>query len=237
MSTAIDSQPHWLIQWMEKKKILLWGAADLQAFPTPLDNGKKKFPYAVSFVIPMNPLIMKSIQTGPNQKYADAYAQVNTVINDTSLALAAKFVENGFQAMPLAASHRSDKTNIKGDFPQKTIATRAGLGWVGRHCQLITRPYGSWVRLGAVFTDMELSCGPAMEKQFCGDCMKCVDACPAGALKGHHWHPGLPRRELIDVNICDKWKKDNYYRYHKGHNCGICSSVCPYGLKTLKNLV
>lgn len=236
MPTISISSPTWIAEWMESQKISLWGAADLRNFSTPLDQTGKKFPFAISFVIPMNPEIMVSIQSGPNQKYADEYARVNNCINELSTALSAEIGNRGFQSKPLAASVRTDKINIKGDFPQKTAATRAGLGWIGRHCQLITRPFGSWVRLGAVFTDIELSCGPTIEKNFCGRCMSCVDACPAKALKGSKWYPGLAREEILDVQACDLWKKKHYFQYHKGHNCGICSAVCPYGLKVLKKL-
>ena len=142
----------------------------------------------------------------------------------------------GFHSKPLAASVRTDPNNIKGDFPHKTAATRAGIGWIGRHCQLITRPFGSWVRLGTIFTNMELPCGPTIDKNYCGRCMVCVEACPAKAIKGNAWYPGLARDEILDVQSCDKWKKENYFQYHKGHNCGICSAVCPHGLKALKNI-
>lgn len=57
--------------------------------------------------------------------------------------------------------------NIKGDFPHKTAATRAGLGWIGRHCQLISRKFGSWIRLGTVFTDMARLVGKPIERSFC----------------------------------------------------------------------
>ena len=140
----------------------------------------------------------------------------------------------GFRAKNLAASVRTDLVNIKGEFPHKTAATRAGLGWIGRHCQLITRPFGPWVRLATVFTDMELPCGPPIERNFCGQCMRCIEACPAKALTGKAWYPGLPREEILDVSLCDTWKKTHYFEYHKGHNCGICSSACPYGTKVLK---
>ena len=62
----------------------------------------------------------------------------------------------------------------------------------------------------------------------------CIDACPAGALKGNAWYPGLPREEILDARVCNQWEKDHYFQYHEGHNCGICSAVCPYGLKVLK---
>lgn len=236
MPTNSIAHPTWLIEWMVAQEITLWGAAGLRNFSTPTDRTGNEFSFAISFVIPMNPKIMGSIQKGPNQAYADEYARVNKHINELSIALATEIKARGFQSRALAASVRSDSVNIKGDFPHKTAATRAGLGWIGRHCQLITRPFGSWVRLGTVFTDIELPCAPPVNKNFCGSCISCVEACPAKALKGSKWHPGLEREEILDVQACDLWKKEHYYQYHKGHNCGICSAVCPYGRKVLKKL-
>jgi len=177
---------------------------------------------------------MASIATGPNRAYADEYANVNARINWLAEALANEIQSQGFRAQALAASVRSDPVNIKGDFPQKTAATRAGLGWVGRNCQLVTRRYGPWVRLGTVFTDLELPCGTPMKKSLCGKCTTCVEACPAGALQGRAWYPGVERKKILNVRACDSWKKENYFQYHKGHNCGICSAACPHGIKTLK---
>lgn len=234
MSVIRTEFPTWLTDWMETQKVTLWGAADLQNLSAPSDQTGNAFPSAISFAIPMNPKIMVGIQKGPDQKYADEYARANNRINELSTALAAEIKDRGFQSKPLAASVRTDTVNIKGEFPQKTAATRAGVGWIGRHCQLITRPFGSWVRLGTVFTDIELPCGPTIERNFCGRCMRCVEACPAKALKGNKWYPGLPREEILDVLACDQWKKECYYQYHKGHICGICSAVCPYGLRVLK---
>ncbi len=224
----------WLTEWMQTHKVTLWGAADLREFRTPADETGQRFPIAISLAIPMNPHIMASIQNGPNEAYANEYARVNHHINELSAALSAEIKTKGFRSQPLAASDRTDPVEIKGDFPHKTAATKAGLGWVGRHCQLITRPYGSWIRLGTVFTDIEISCGSPIERNFCGHCRRCVEACPAKALKGKAWYPGTSREELLDARVCDQWKKKHYFQFHKGHNCGICSAVCPYGLKVLK---
>jgi len=221
--------PFWLVEWLEAHGIALWGAADLRGFPTPTDETGQGFPYAVSWILRMNPEIMAGIRNGPDQAYADEYSRANARIDEISAALASEIRARGFRSVPLASSERTDEAAIRGDFPHKTAATRAGLGWIGRHCQLITRPFGSWVRLGTVFTDMELPCGPPMERGFCGRCRICVDACPAQALKGGDWRPGTPREELLDARACDLWKKEHYFRYHKGHNCGICAAVCPHG--------
>ena len=233
MSRTLSAAPDWLAEWVAAHDIELWGAADLHDFATPQDeNGP--LPFALSWALPMNPHIMITIQQGPNQAYADEYARVNERLNEIARLLADSIISRGFRAYALAASERTDTINIKGDFPHKTAATRAGLGWIGRHCQLITRKFGSWVRLGTVFTDMKLSFGKPMERSFCGRCMRCVEACPAKALQGNAWYPGLERHKILDVGACDRWKKENYFEYHRGHNCGICSAVCPFGLKVLK---
>jgi epoxyqueuosine reductase len=229
-----DVFPSWLVSWMDAHEVRLWGAADLRGFSTPLDAAGQGFGFALSFAVAMNPQVMAGIRYGPNQAYADEYAGVNSLINEGSQALAEEIRSRGFRAQGLAASDRTDPVSIKGDFPHKTAATLAGLGWIGRHCQLISREFGPWIRLGTVLMDMTLPCGPPISRSFCGTCTRCVDACPARALKGKAWHPGLAREEILDPLACDRWKKEHYYTLHKGLNCGICSAVCPYGVKTLK---
>jgi epoxyqueuosine reductase len=234
---STNSFPSWLTSWIQSKNIPLWGAADLRGFSTPDDATGQRYPFALSFAIPVNPFIMAGIQRGPTQAYADEYARVNDHINELAEKMTAEVRNRGFQSQSLAASERTDTVNIRGDFPHKTAATRAGLGWIGRHCQLITRTFGPWIRLGTVFTDMPLPCGTPVERNYCGRCTRCVDACPAGALKGGAWYPGLPREDILDVQACDSWKIEHYFQYHNGHTCGICSAVCPYGLKLLKESV
>jgi epoxyqueuosine reductase QueG len=59
-------------------------------------------------------------------------------------------------------------------------------------------------------------------------------ACPAVTLTGESWPPWKPREEVLDVRACDEWKKKHYFQFHEGHDCGICSAVCPADLKVLK---
>lgn len=236
MESSDSGIPDWLSLWMESNGILLWGVADLSDLSPPRDERGGSFPAAVSWAIPMDPKIMLGVQAGPNQAYADEYERVNLRINALSRQLAGELTTRGGRAAPLAASERTDPENIKGDFPHKTAATRAGLGWIGKNCQLITRPFGPWIRLGTVFTDMVLPFGTPFERDFCGRCKQCVEACPAGALRGTSWYPGLAREEILDAKACDVWKKDNCFQFHQGHNCGICTVVCPVGLKQLKKV-
>ena len=218
---------------MRSQGVSLWGAADLHCLNVGLGEEQKPFPGAISWAFPMSPDIMAGLKNGPTRAYARAYAEANVRITAIANFLAGAIRKKGFRADPLAASDRTDTVNIRGDFPHKTAATLSGLGWVGRHCQLVTRQFGPWVRLGTVFTDMPLVYGTPFQRGFCGNCRACVDACPAGALTGNTWKPGIERDDILDAAVCDRWKKEHYLDFHNGHNCGICSAVCPYGLKYL----
>ncbi|MEN6440543.1 MAG: 4Fe-4S double cluster binding domain-containing protein [Syntrophobacter sp.] len=233
METTPVSPSIRLGEWMRNQCIFCWGVADLRGFVTPPDEMGRSFASAIAFVIPVNPAIMAELPGGPTPAYAEEYRRINVHIDEIGHALAEAIKSGGYPALALAASARTSEVEIRGDFPHKTAATRAGLGWIGRHCQLITHNYGSWVRLGTVFTSMDLPCGPPAERNFCGKCSKCVDACPAKALTGKAWQPGMPREEILDARKCDDWKKEHYPQY-RGHLCGICSAVCPHSIKSGK---
>jgi len=209
--------------------VTCFGVANLEGIPNFRDKGGRNFPRAISFAVRMNPDIMAGIRTGPTQSYADEYTRANEIIDTAAAALVVEIQELGFEARTFSASERTDPINIRGEFPHKTAATRAGIGWVGRNCLLITRKYGPWIRLGTVFTHLPLDCAKPLTKNHCGKCRQCVEACPAGAIVGNPWKPGIQRDALLDVACCDQWKKKHYYQFHKGHNCGICAAVCPFG--------
>jgi epoxyqueuosine reductase len=210
-------------------EIELYGIADLEGIVTPADDTGGHFPTAVSFAVLMDPGIMAHIRNGPNQEYAEEYRRVNVMINRVGSSIQSHIDDMGFRARIIPASDRSDPVHIKGDFPHKTAATRAGLGWIGRNCLLITKRHGPWLRLGTVLTDLPVDCNTPITKHYCGKCRRCVDSCPAGALIGHAWQPDVQREALLDVLKCDEWKKKHYFQCNEGHNCGICAAVCPFG--------
>ena len=64
----------------------------------------------------------------------------------------------------------------------KAWAVRAGLGWIGKHSNVITRDYGSWVFLGELITNLELEYDTHIESDHCGSCRLCIEACPTDAI-------------------------------------------------------
>ena len=209
----------------------LYGFADLQGY-TP--ENLAKFQRGISFVFQMEPWVMDQLAHGPTDAYSVLYRQVNLRIDALAFELARALNRTGHQAWALPSSTRSDPVNIRGDFQHKTAATRAGLGWVGKNCQLLTKPWGPWVRLGTVLTDASLKPAAPIEKSLCGKCTKCIEACPAEALKGSSWYPGVERDVILDAWVCDRYKKTHFHKFHGGHNCGICTQACPVGMKVLR---
>ncbi len=209
----------------------LYGYADLKDLTT---GELAHFHRGVSFVFQMEPWVMEQLAQGPTEAYSVLYGQANMRIDALSAEVVRALERTGHQAWALPSSTRSDPVNIRGDFQHKTAATRAGLGWVGKNCQLLTKPWGPWVRLGTVLTDAPLEPAEPTGKSRCGKCTKCIEACPAEALKGGSWYPGVARDVILDAWACDRYKKTHFHKFHGGHNCGICTQACPVGQKVLR---
>jgi ferredoxin len=112
----------------------------------------------------------------------------------------------------------------------QAVATRAGLGWIGRNGLLVTRTFGPRVRLATVFTDMPLPVAAPIVASQCGTCRRCVDACPAGATQGNAWKLGTSREALVDVDAC-RVTAERLMRERVGCDdvvCGVCIVVCPF---------
>ena len=68
----------------------------------------------------------------------------------------------------------------------KAWAAKSGLGWIGKHTNLITKDYGSWIFIGELILDIELDYDLIFEEDLCGNCTACIDSCPTNALEEYH---------------------------------------------------
>jgi epoxyqueuosine reductase len=112
---------------------------------------------------------------------------------------------------------------------ERAWATKAGLGWIGKNSMLITRKSGSFFFLAELITDLELEYDKPFGGDYCGDCSRCMDACPTSAITD-------PR--IVDAGKCISYltieNKEEIPLEFKGKykqwifGCDICQQVCPW---------
>lgn len=205
----------------------LVGFADVTKVPDKVTGG---LPRAVSIGVALNPAIVRAISDGPTRQYYAEYERVNDLLAKLCERVAHIFTDAGHQAEAVrATTEKFDPVTLSTRTQHKTIATRAGLGWIGKSALLITKGYGPAVRFGSVLTDAEFDTGEPVNASRCGDCRTCVDRCPAGAIAGHNWAVGDPREALYDAFACrDMATKLSGKQGIVSTICGICINACPW---------
>lgn len=213
-----------------KKKISEWGAslvgfADLEGF---LPRKWSFLKFGVSVAVQLSNAIIDEIENGPTLTYAYHYHASNELL-DSIATKASIFIQSlGYQALPVPASQRVDTGELRGLISHKMVATRAGLGWIGKNALLITPKFGPRVRLVSVLTDAPIETSKPISESRCRECMLCVDVCPSRALKGRNWTVNIKREDLMEANLCDEVTSHNKEIFGE-KICGMCMSVCPFG--------
>ncbi|MED1202993.1 tRNA epoxyqueuosine(34) reductase QueG [Heyndrickxia acidicola] len=113
-----------------------------------------------------------------------------------------------------------------GELVDRAVAERAGIGWSGKNCSIITPEFGSYVYLGETITNIPFDPDQPMEDQ-CGTCTKCLDACPTGALVQAGQ---LDSQKCIAFLTQTKGFLEEQYRVKLGnrlYGCDTCQTVCP----------
>lgn len=116
---------------------------------------------------------------------------------------------------------------------EKVWAHRGGLGWIGKHTNLITKDYGSWLFLGELILDIDLKYDNSFDEDLCGTCMACIEACPTKALSEYKIDAGKCISYLTIEHRGD-FEDDQSQLYDWIYGCDICQEVCPWNQKFSK---
>lgn len=112
---------------------------------------------------------------------------------------------------------------------EKAIAERAGVGWIGKHTNLITRSHGSWVFLGEILLTAELECDDPFPYDLCGSCVRCIDACPTGAIVGPRELDATRCLSYVTIEHRGEIPPDFEGRMEGWvYGCDVCQEVCPW---------
>jgi epoxyqueuosine reductase QueG len=204
----------------------LVGFADLSSLPAEQRAG---FSYGISIAAALDPAIINGIGNGPTKEYYDEYYRLNRLLDSLDIKTSEIIKEHGYHSLPQTRANVSiDYSNLSTVLPHKTVATRAGLGWIGKCALLVTEKYGSAVRISSVLTDAPLAVDQPIDRSDCGACSNCVRNCPAAALSGELWSAGVEREALYNASACRMKAIERTWRVSPGEtHCGLCILVCP----------
>jgi len=112
----------------------------------------------------------------------------------------------------------------------KAWAVRAGLGWLGKHTNLITTDLGSWVFIGEILLNLELDYDTAVVEDHCGTCTACLDNCPTGAIVEPYVVDSRKCISYATIELRDDTLPTEIAANLDGwfYGCDICQDVCPW---------
>lgn len=204
------------------------GYANVEGLATELID----LPNGISLVLK---LPKKAMQLVKDEDYEDYWKCFHSKVAELSeIALKGEeYIKNlGYDAFALTMTRNEcDMKKLLSMLPYKTIATKSGLGWIGRSALFVTPEYGSAVVLGAILTDMPLEFGSPITDSQCDDCENCQKACPVEAINPQKWNDRLNREDIIDIDACFEYIID---QYKNGLGCTKCMSECRLTQEYLK---
>jgi epoxyqueuosine reductase len=172
----------------------------------------------ISFGYRLSDVVIEGIHDCPTRTYQYHYRQVNLLLDRIGLVVASYLQKRGHRAFPVPASQIVDWEKNLGHISHRAVARHAGLGWIGRNNLLVNPVHGARVRYSTVLTDLVLPYDSPSEGD-CGDCRRCVEACPGGAIG--------ESPEDFDLSKCIETINEITKRKNIGSKiCGICVKAC-----------
>jgi ferredoxin len=214
----------------------IYGFADLTGL---LDNKFSGFNYGISIGRGLDYAIVHNITDGPTMEYYSHYRQINEELSLISGRICAVLNANHIETINIPPTVSTEELDtiyfktLRTDLSHKMVATRAGLGWIGKTDLLITRKFGPRLRLTSILLkERVVSETKPTDSSRCGSCCICVDICPAQAATGTAWNINIGREKFFDAGKCRNQCAE-FGRSRLSTNarvCGMCVAACPIGI-------
>lgn len=232
MQSQIDGV---LRQHLVPARDFIYGFADLRGL---VNQEFGEFQYGIVIGKKLDPVIVEKIMEGPTLEYFNHYRSMNADLKRLTVKISEDLNQRGFGTRlvePSVSTEQLDTTykhNLRAALSHKMVATRAGLGWIGKTDLFISKKFGPRVRLVTILTQTPLiSVSRPINKSRCGTCCMCTDVCPAGAANGILWDTTIDRDQFFDAFKCRRQCAE-FGRTRlqcDARVCGICVAVCPIG--------
>lgn len=219
-------------------KNYIYGTAELEGL---LDTKYNRFQYGIVIGKRLDDKIVDEIDHGPTLGYYNTYKQYNTELAELAHTIKNELQKASIDAVvvePTINEWPEDKEHylrtLSVGLSHKMLATRAGLGWIGKTDLFISHDFGPRVRLVSVLIDQKPDIiSKPVEKSKCGTCDICVEKCPAQAANGKLWDIHTYRDEFFDAHKCQDMCGNISKKMLNIDTriCGICIAVCPIGTK------
>lgn len=208
-----------------KKYLLELGASKVgYAHVDGIANDFVDLPNGISLVLRLPKKAMEYVDNEDYEEYWKCFHAKVDELSEIALKGEEYIKSLGHDAFALTMKRNEcDMERLLSILPYKTIATKSGLGWIGRSALFVTTEYGSAVVLGAILTDMPLEFGEAITDSQCEECENCQNACPVNAINPEKWNDRLNREDIIDIDACFEYIMD---QYRAGLGCTKCMSEC-----------
>jgi len=215
---------------LKQETKIVHGFADLRQLPA---EARHNYDYGIIIGVPYTKEAMEENKNRQPHRYYDEITDINNRLTQLAEHVADFLTSQGYKAYPKTKAAVSQEETYKyfnTILPHKTVATLAGIGWIGKTALLVTKEVGSALRLVTVLTDAPLECGTPITKSKCPpSCMICVNICPGKSSTGALWEAGMEREAFFDPQAC--------YNAARAHAkellgkdetvCGQCISHCP----------
>lgn len=209
--------------------LIVAGFADLEGLP---DRERAGFPRAVALAAAIEARAVAGARERPTEEFVQANRAAAALLREGEKVVVARLTELGYRAVSESPKDPATQAPL---LPQKTAATLAGLGWVGKCGLLVTERFGPAVRLFVILTDAPLPPDAPVVASRCGQCTRCRDACPAGAISGRMWSPGMDLTGFFNAAACSASRtKAAEGAGLSGKHCGICINACPWTRRYLR---